>query len=227
MSKYNWLYFDLDNTLLDFSTASKNAFYYIFVNHGITMGPDDYQKYSVINHKVWVELEKGLISSEELKIKRWSIFLEQEKINLDPKKINEAYFLHLAYNPIFVNGAKDLLKSLSGKFNLALVTNGLPEVQIPRLRLTGLDQTFKPIVISDEIGVAKPAAGFFDYVQNKCGHPLKEEVLVIGDTLTSDIRGGINYGFDTCWFNPNSADNKTQYHANYEISRINDLSEIL
>jgi len=227
MAGYTWLYFDLDNTILDFSAASKLAFFDIFKELGFTLNQEDYELYSSINHGVWVEFEKGQLGALELRTKRWKLFAEKRDLDLNPTSVNAAYFAHISRNPIYVPGAKSLLDQLSGKYQLALITNGLAEVQNPRLRLTGLDKVFSPIVISEEIGVAKPTEAFFDYVQEQTGHPLAEEVLVIGDSLNSDIRGGINYGFDTCWYNYYRSENMTEYHATYEITEISALLEIL
>lgn len=227
MEKYTWLYFDLDNTILDFDKSSGFAFYDAFDKHLVSLEAKDYKRYKEINHEVWLELEKGNISPEVLKIKRWEIFLKEMNLKLDPEIINNSYFDHIKYNPLYVEGAKALLAELQGRFNLCLITNGLTEVQIPRLRLTGLDKVFDPVVISQEIGVAKPAAAFFDHIQKLNDSPLKESVLVIGDTLTSDIRGGINYGFDTCWYNYGGIENKTEYHPTYTITEIGNLKNIL
>ena len=113
----------------------------------------------------------------ELRTKRWKLFAEKRGLDLNPRSVNAAYFAHISRNPIYVPGAKSLLDQLSGKYQLALITNGLAEVQNPRLQLTGLDKVFSPIVISEEIGVAKPAEAFFEYVQKQTGHPLAEDVL--------------------------------------------------
>lgn len=227
MNKYSWLFFDLDNTLLDFGASSKLAFMELFKERGQDLNDSDYAVYQEINHKVWVDLEKGLITSEELKPKRWSLFLNKMGYSYDPLVINTAYFDKLKTNPIFIKGAEALINDLSTEYKLCLITNGLPEVQTPRLRLSGLDQMFDPIVISDAIGVAKPKEAFFDYCQKVTGNPMKEEVLVIGDTLTSDIRGGKEYGYDTCWYNYYQKENHTEYSPLYEITDLNELREIL
>ncbi len=227
MADYTWLYFDLDNTILDFSKASKLAFFDIFKEMDLPMTDLDYDIYSDINHTVWVEFEKGQIGALELRTRRWKLFADDRSLDIDPRKVNAAYFAHISQNPIYVPGAESILAKLKDKYKLAIITNGLAEVQIPRLHITGLDKIFDPIVISEEIGVAKPAAAFFDYVQKLTGHPATEEVLVIGDSLNSDIRGGINYGFDTCWYNYYKAENKSEYHATYEITELSALLELL
>lgn len=227
MNKYSWLFFDLDNTLLDFGASSKSAFMDVFKELGHELGDFHYATYQEVNHQVWLELEKGVISSNELKAKRWRIFMEKMDWSYDPVEINSNYFEKLKTNPIFIKGAKELIDDLEIEYRLCLITNGLPEVQKPRLSISGLDKKFDPIVISDVIGVAKPAKAFFDYCQKVTGNPLKEEVLVIGDTLTSDIGGGKAYGYDTCWYNYHKEENHTEYKPLYEITHLNELRTIL
>ena len=227
MNKYSWLFFDLDNTLLDFGASSKSAFMDVFKELGHELDDDQYATYQEVNHRVWLELEKGLISSKELKVKRWRMFMEKMDWSYDPEEINSNYFEKLKTNPIFIKGAKELIDDLAIEYRLCLITNGLPEVQTPRLSISGLDKKFDPIVISDVIGVAKPAKAFFDYCQKVTGNPLKEEVLVIGDTLTSDIGGGKGYGYDTCWYNYHKEENQTEYKPLYEITDLNELRTIL
>lgn len=224
---YTWLFFDLDNTLLDFNASSKSAFFTYFDKTDLGLGLEDYDRYRVINHQVWVELELGKISFEELKSKRWQVFSDEKRLNLNPLEVNNFYFNHIASNPIYIQGAEALISKLIGKYKLAIITNGLPEVQIPRLSKTGLDKIFDPIVISKSIGYAKPDGAFFDYAYNKAGKPYKEDVLVIGDSLNSDIRGGIQYGFDTCWYNYYAEDNKSEYHATHEVTSMMELESLL
>lgn len=227
MRKYNWLLFDLDNTILDFGKSSKEAFFTIFEVHGFKPTPEDYKVYNTINHKAWVDLEKGLLTPEVLKTRRWQLFFDAKGWTLDPAEINDAYFDYIKRNPVFVSGAEGLVESLMSDYNLCLVTNGLAEVQYPRLRLSGLDKLFPHIIVSEEIGIAKPAMAFFDHVMEVIGQPLKEELLIVGDTLTSDIRGGIDYGIDTCWYNYYGKENTTQYHPTYELSDMKELVGVL
>ncbi len=227
MRKYTWLFFDLDNTLLDFSSASKKAFFHIFNERSIELDDRHYAIYSEINHKMWVELERGKIGFEDLRTGRWQLFMDEIMITEDSVEINNAYFEHIANHPIFIDGAQELIRHVEGKYNLAMITNGLPEVQYPRIKLTELDKYFDPIIISKEIGYSKPDRAFFEYATRKTGNPMNEDVLVIGDSLTSDIRGGINYGYDTCWYNPTKQENQTEYHATYEIDDVRQLISIL
>ncbi len=227
MRKYDWLYFDLDNTLLDFDRSSILSFYNLFEKLEVDISETDYQRYKEINHEVWMELEKGNISPDVLKIKRWDLYLKEQKLAFDPVEVNDAYFEHIKYNPVWVEGAEALIEKLKYDFQLCLITNGLTEVQLPRLELTGLDKIFKPIIISQQIGVAKPDVAFFEKAHELTDFPTKEAILVIGDTLTSDIRGGIDFGVDTCWYNHRGIENKTEYHATQVISTMSALEDIV
>jgi len=227
MKRYQWLFFDLDNTILDFGASSKVAFYDIFKARNLEMKPLDYKTYRDINHEVWVEFEKGKLTTDEVKHLRWDKFFELKKLKLDSKEINEAYFEHIKMNPLWISGAEELLTQLNHTYNICIITNGLSEVQHSRLALSGISDLIQHIVISDAIGVAKPAAAFFDYAFKITGEPMKEDVLVIGDTLTSDIRGGIDYGVDTCWYNYYGTENQTQYRPTYQVKNIMELQSLL
>jgi len=223
MKKYDWLFLDLDNTILDFDASSKAAFFNIFESFTV----EDYKLYRAYNHAVWVDFEKGKISKEELKLKRWNDFFDGKKIDHDAKSTNEKYFDHIKMNPVFVEGAEALVKELIKEYSLCIITNGLSEVQNSRLKLSGIADLIEHVVISDTIGVAKPKSEFFDYTFKLIGNPMREDALIIGDTLTSDIRGGLDYDVDTCWFNYFKKDNETTYRPTYEVKDTSELRRLL
>ena len=115
----------------------------------------------------------------------------------------------------------------SSIFGLALITNGIPDVQRPRIRRSGLDRLFPVVVISGEEGVAKPAPEIFDIALERMGDPAPEEVLLVGDSLSSDVRGGVDYGLDTCWYNPTALERGEGPEPRYEIRRLHELREIV
>lgn len=231
MRKFDYLLFDLDNTLLDFTASSKEAFKAIFKdNHAIDFS-EDYPLYSKFNKIVWEQLEAGKISEKELKPKRWSLFFEAKGLkDHDPEETNQMYFDHIGQNPLFVEGAEEVLGQLKkANYPMAIVTNGLSEVQWPRLRLSGIVELFDPIVISDEIGYAKPNQRFFQYTFERLGGVDRSRVLMIGDTINSDIKGGNDFGFNTCWFkHKRSMELKEgESRPEYTISKINELLGIV
>jgi len=177
--KFTWLLFDADNTLLDFTKASKDAFELVCKDFLIEYTPITFETYQTLNHGVWKEFEQQQITAVELRTKRMSLFLNAiGKANIDP----------------------DILASLKKDYSLSIVTNGLKEAQRPRLEKLKLMSYFDSVVVSDEIGVAKPAIEFFEYAyQSIPNPPPKAQMLMIGDSLNSDIKGGNNFGIATCW----------------------------
>jgi len=227
--KYKWLLFDADNTLLDFSTASKKAMWNALDKIGITCTDELYQNYQAINHKVWQEFELKTITAEELRTRRMSLFLQSiDQLNEDAFYFNSLYLSEL----VRVSSAYDYIPTILNELKkegylISIVTNGLKEVQRPRLRKVGLYDLFDSIVVSDEIGVAKPDVNFFEYTF-KTFHKAtsKKQTLMIGDNLDSDIRGGLDYGLTTCWIS-HSRENETTIIPDYTIDTLNDLLPLL
>lgn len=225
--KYTWLLFDADNTLYDFNKASHLAFAKVTQEKGIVFSEDLYQIYQKENHKVWKAFEDGQIDAIELRPKRFELFFAAAKIEGDPHHWNKRYLEELINHPILLDGAEALLQQLHGKYKMAIITNGLKEVQRPRFRANEIDQYFETIVVSDEIGVAKPKQAFFDYTFQQIGQPDKSTALVIGDSINSDMKGGINYGLSTCWYNPLEAKSQTAISPKYQIKKLDELHKII
>ncbi len=225
--KYEWLYFDLDNTILDFDASSELAFYEMFTGMGLSLTAVDFAAYKKINRGVWDKLDKGLIDHNIVKAERWRLFLKELNHSADPLVVNSLYFSHIKKNPIYVSGAEKLLSDLKGNYKLCLITNGIAEVQWPRIRLMDLEAVFDEIVISEEVGISKPMPGFFDHCQELNGHPDKADILIIGDTLGSDIKGGNLYGIDTCWYNYHGEVNKTDIQSTYQIDKLEELLDLI
>ena len=163
LTHFEWLLFDFDNTLVDFNASSKEAFVKVMTPL-IDQDPKElYPIYNKINHLCWDEREAGLISHDELKVKRWNMFFDKIDIKYDPLTANNIYFEVIKTNPYWIDGAVDLLKAIQDKYRSFIITNGLSEVQNPRAEILGLAEYFEHIIISDEIGIAKPQKGFFDH----------------------------------------------------------------
>jgi len=225
--KYQWLLFDLDNTILDFTESSRLAFHSVYDTFKTDKAIKDvFRLYKGINHSVWQEREAGLLTHTELKTKRWKLLFDVLGLPNDPLTTNDIYFEEIKINPVFVDGAESLLQSLHKKWKMMMITNGLSEVQWSRIELTGIRSYFEHVIISDEVDCAKPDPKFFDLCYDLIGKPDKDKVLVIGDTPMSDIKGGNDYGFHTCWYNHNGIDNDGQI-ATYEINNMSELSGLL
>ena len=223
MNKYEWLLFDVDNTLLDFSKASKQSFFKSFEDYGIACSEELYKKYKVENAKVWTAFENKEIDTDILKRIRFKGFFDLIGITIDPFEFNTAYVDNLVASSEVYPGAVELISRLSQNYKVSIITNGLKEAQRPRLAHVGMIDMFDSIVVSDEIGIAKPDVRFFEHTYNTISNPPdKSKILVIGDNLRSDILGGHNFGVDTCWISHNK-ENNSSIRPTFSSSTVFDI----
>lgn len=222
---YKYLLFDLDNTLLDFSKAETRALSSTFNKFGISYSNENVSLFKKINKKYWELFEVGKISKEELLVSRFRDFFEVIKIEgINPSEFNSYYLNELTMGTEEIDNSYLLLSELIG-FDISIVTNGVTKTQLKRIQRSRLSKFINHIYISEVIGYQKPKKEFFDYVIKDLKVNNLKEVLLIGDSLTSDIVGGISYGIDTVWFNPNSI--STNLAPTYIISNLLELREIL
>ncbi len=223
--RYQWLLFDADGTLFDYSRAEDTALVQNFALHTLAFQPDYQLRYREINHQFWLRFEQKQVTANELRIGRFrQLFIELD-IAYDAEAFANTYLDQLAQQAHLIEGAAELIQTLNGRYHLALITNGLADVQYPRLARSGLESYFSAVVVSDEVGVAKPNPGIFDVAFERMNQPAKNEVLIIGDSLSSDITGGITYGIDTCWYNPNGQ--SSDLPITHKIKTLHQLNEIL
>lgn len=222
---YQWLLFDADGTLFDYYRAEDTALAQNFAVHGLSFEPVYQQRYREINHQFWLRFEQKQVTSAELRVGRFRQLFTELGIDYDAGTFSETYLDQLSQQAHLIDGAAELIKALNGRYHLALITNGLADVQYPRLARSGLASYFSVVIVSDEVGVAKPNPGIFDIAFDRMNHPAKSEVLIIGDSLSSDMAGGFNYGIDTCWYNPHG--DSAQLTVTYEIGRLGQLPNIL
>lgn len=228
MKKFTTLLFDLDNTIFDFDQASKLAFQDVLERLDVTPQDNYFEQYDRINHAAWKALENGEITVQEVKIRRWKRFMSEIGATGNPLTINDFYLNQLPKHPIIIDGARELLEALKAKnYRLAAVTNGMKIVQRPRLQAANLLHYFESITVSEEIGISKPAKGFFDVAYQSLNYPDKEKTLMIGDSLSSDIQGGNNYGLPTCWYNPAKKVNNSPHIPTFEISDLEEIWAII
>lgn len=225
--KYQTLLFDADNTLWDFDLSEKFALFRVLAEENIEYAPEMLETWHAVNKLCWHQLEQGLLSAEDLRWVRWERFFEQLQKAGNYKQLGARYSMHLGTTDFMIPGAKLLLDKISVQRSLIMVTNGLQEVQRKRLQNTNIEHYFDAIVISDEIGVSKPQAAFFDHVFSLIANPVKSKILMIGDSLGSDILGGNNYGLDTCWYNPKKKEANSGVVPKYEIKELEDLWAIV
>lgn len=224
---YRWLLFDADGTLFDYDRAESTALEAAWRETGAAAPAELVASYRRINGELWQAYEAGAISQRALQVERFVRLANELEQPLDAGLLSRRYLDHLGRQTVLLDGARELLDELHGVFELALITNGIPEVQRPRIEGAGFDRLFPVVVISGEVGAAKPAPEIFDVALARMGGPPREAVLLVGDSLSSDIRGGVDYGLDTCWFNPAGLPLGEGPEPRYEIRRLDELHAIL
>ena len=157
--------------------------------------------------------------------KRFRLLFDEIGLRLDPQAFSPIYLRNLSLGSNLLEGAKEVLTVLRTRYSLALVTNGLAEVQRPRLERSAIRDCFEHVFISEEIGAAKPEKAFFDAVFQAIGNPPENEVMIVGDSLAADMQGGLNYGMATCWYNPRLI--ATQLPVTYQIAELRELLNFL
>lgn len=225
---YAWILFDLDGTLFDYEHAELVALDETFRSLGLEPSDELVERYRRINGSLWRDYEQRAVSQAELRVERFLRFLLETSVPASAHKVAELYQDRLGRQTRFLPGAEQLLDELDGSHRLALITNGIASVQRPRLALSGLDRRFEVVVISEEVGAAKPAPEIFDAAFAAMEQPAKDDVLMVGDSLSSDIDGAAAYGLDTCWFNPAGRPAATENATaiTYTIDSLDQLAPI-
>lgn len=227
MKKYTTLYFDADDTLFDYKTAEKNAIKNTFNDYNITVTTELLEQYSKINKQLWLELEKGYITQQFLMEERFRLLFKQLNVLSDEKKVGVTYLDYLSKENLLLNDAEKICAYLSQKYKIVIITNGIAKVQRKRIGNSAIQKYINYLVISEEAGTRKPDKEIFEYAGEKIGERDRSAILMIGDSLTSDIQGGINFGINTCLFNPLQIDNNTNIEPDYEISKLTEIIEIV
>ena len=218
---------DLDNTLIDFNECARHSIINIFEELGFSYTEKVFETFICENVKIWKRLEKGEITKSDLRANRWNIILGKLGIDYDGTIIEEKFENGVAQGAYAVDGAYELLDYLYPKYELYIVSNGFRFVQESRLKIGDFRKYFKDIFLSEDIGVQKPAKEFFDYCFEKLEQPKKEDVILIGDSLSADIIGGLNYGIDCIWFNKNNDKIPEDIKPTYIVDKLCDIEKIL
>lgn len=197
-----FIFIDLDDTILDFHKAEEVALKKMLSQFNIEPRDETVALYSSINDKQWKLLEKGLVKREEILVKRFSLLFENLNVVADSEKANEMYKANLSKGHWFIDGAEELLKRLYRKHDLYIVSNGTTSVQKGRIESAKIEKYFKKIFLSQDIGYNKPDIRFFEKCFSEIECFNKNDAIILGDSLSSDILGGINAGIKTCLFNP-------------------------
>ncbi|MCT4687462.1 YjjG family noncanonical pyrimidine nucleotidase [Vallitalea sp.] len=226
---YKLVILDADGTLFNYEKAEKYALsesFKLFSFEGDILDISNY--YKEINLNLWLELEKGNITKEELRYERFSRVFKQYKLDYDVNKFSDQYLIKLGESNFLIDEAEEICKYLKNKgYKIIVLTNGIKKVQVSRLEKSNIKKYIDKMIVSEEVGVNKPDPVIFDYTFNLIGHNDKNNAIMIGDSLTADIQGGINHGIDTCWVNLNNIKNTTNIIPKYEIHTLGELTTIL
>lgn len=219
---------DLDGTLLDFKAAESAAIQKCFRSFGFGECPDEtVARYSAINVRYWEKLERGEMTRAGILTGRFREFLASCGLAADrAADFNEAYEQALTDTVVFLPGALTVVEALRGRVRQCVVTNGNAVVQYPKLRRSGLDKLMDGVFVSEELGAEKPTKAFFDVVLTALALS-PEECLIVGDSLTSDMRGGVNAHLRTCWYNPRGSANHTEVKPDCEIRSLEQVLDLL
>ena len=223
------LLWDVDGTLLDFKQAEYAAIKKCFEIFELGVCSDEMiLRYSAINRKYWQKLERGEITKQEVLVNRFTEFFKTENIQTDcAVEFNKEYQKWLGETICFCDNSYELLQSLKGRVKQYAVTNGTKAAQDRKLSKSGLIDIFDGVFISEVVGCEKPGIEFFEHVWEKIGTYEKEEIMIVGDSLTSDMQGGNNAGIVCCWYNPKGMENNTDLKIEYEIDDLQKVAEIL
>ena len=225
--RYDWVLFDADGTLFDYDRAESVALNRAFVQIGARLGSDCLPSYRRINQALWTDLEAGRTTLAILKVRRFELLLSELGVSHSAAEFSDIYLRALADCPELIDGAAEALRALPRHCRAAIVTNGLTAVQRRRVQQSVIAPFIADLIISEEIGCAKPARQFFEIALSRIGNPPKHRILVVGDGWHSDMRGAVEFGLDACWFNPQRVPRSTDLSVTYEISSLGDLSAIL
>jgi len=225
--RYELLIFDADGTLFDFERAEEYAFFKTAGDAGRDFTNKEYGIYANVNKAIWQEMELGKIDQNTLKAERFRRFFDKLEIKEDSERFSREYLYNLSTAGFIFDGAEELLERLKGSCRMVLLTNGLTSVQERRLGTSPIRSYFEELVISENVGISKPDPRIFEHTFEVLGYGDKDKTLMIGDSLTSDILGGLNFGVDTCWYNAGQKKNEKNIVPKYEVNDYRGLLGIL
>ena len=222
-----FLFLDLDDTILDFHKAERLAISRTFRSFGLEPTEQVLERYHVINRLHWERLERGELTRDQVLTGRFQMLFEELGIPAQPQAIAKGYEHNLGLGHYFLPGAKEALDTLRGKYRLFLASNGTASVQHSRLTSAGLYPYFEKVFVSQALGANKPSRAFFDACAARIPGYDPRKALMVGDSLTSDILGGINAGMKTCWVCPRGAQGRPDIVPDYRIEALSQLPELL
>ena len=225
--RYTTVLFDADGTLFDFVRCEREALVLACRKNGVNIDEGGIKLYSEINEAMWKALERGEIDKESLRVKRFEDFGKAYGFSCDFDRLSHEYTDFLAEQNFLIDGAEEMLASLYGKCRMYIITNGIEYVQKSRFAKSPINKYFEHLFISGEIGYEKPDVRFFDTVKREIPDFDAEKTLVVGDSLTSDMKGGINAGLDCCFYSPTGKKAPPEMNIKYTVAKLSDIKEIV
>ena len=219
--------FDLDDTILDFHKAEKLAIAKTLKELGLEPTEKVISLYSEINARQWKRLETGEINREQVLVGRFEILFSQLGLECSSRQAKAMYENFLSQGHFFMPGAEKMLEELQGKYRLFICSNGTAVVQAGRLKSAGISPYFEEIFISEEIGYNKPSREFFERCFKRIKDFDRDSCIIIGDSLSSDILGGIKAGIKTCWYNPQGKKNESGLEIDFELGELEQVPKLL
>lgn len=221
--RYSWILFDADETLFQFDAFS--GLTRMFSAFSVDFTAEDYQQYRKVSAPLWVEYQNGTITAAQLQHIRFQAWAE--RLSVSTERLNREYLAAQAEVSQPLPGAHELISALQGKAKLGIITNGFSAMQHTRLANAGWQQAFDALVISEQVGIAKPDVGIFEHAFTLMGHPPKEQILMVGDNPHSDILGGLNAGIHTCWLNSTGQAAPAGIRPHFEVGSLKQLQQLL
>lgn len=224
---YKVLLLDLDDTILDFRYAEKLSLRKTLSQFGLDPTPEVCARYSVINRQHWEKLERQELTRQQVLTGRFDVLFGEMGMQVDSQAVAQSYMENLSLGHYFLPGAREAVEELSKKYRLFLASNGTASVQRSRLESAGIGPYFEGLFISQEMGADKPSPDFFTACFSKIPGSSREEILMVGDSLTSDMLGGLNAGIHTCWINPEGKPGREDIPVDYELRSLAELPALL
>lgn len=220
--KWDWIFFDADETLFTFDSFS--GLQRMFLDYSVTFTAEDFQDYQAVNKPLWVDYQNGAITSLQLQHQRFDSWAERLNV---PGRTERRFHECDGRNLRAAAGRRIAAGCAAGQGKMGIITNGFTSLQQTRLERTGLRDHFDLLIISEEVGVAKPDARIFDYALAQAGNPSRDRVLMVGDTAESDIRGGVNAGLATCWLNAHQQTLPADLQPDWTVTSLSELEQLL
>ncbi|UDQ79679.1 pyrimidine 5'-nucleotidase [Erwinia rhapontici] len=223
LKDWDWILFDADDTLFHFDAFA--GLQRLFQQYDVQFSRADYDDYQAINKPLWVDYQNGAISALQLQHQRFESWAA--KLDVTAQDLNSGFLSAMAEICTPLVGAVDLLNALKGRVKIGIITNGFTALQQARLERTGFLGVFDLLVISEQVGYAKPHPAIFDYALTRMGNPSRERVLMVGDNPDSDILGGINAGLATCWLNAEGRAQPEGINPTWQVTSLKELQDKL